>query len=182
MGEEYLARDTRLGRDVAIKVLPPDLAAEDGGRRRFQHMGDVKVELQEIEEALDAAGRAAAPARDRSHRRLWLPVGLSGALLASLASWCTWRRHTFVEMKAPQLVPLTVFNGVESHPALSPDGEQVAFSWEGEQVPGRQRPTNHIWLKLVGGSEVRALRSGTGTTSSQAGRPTADRSRFCAGR
>jgi eukaryotic-like serine/threonine-protein kinase len=36
MGEVYRARDTRLGRSVAVKVLPLELAAEPGRRRRFE--------------------------------------------------------------------------------------------------------------------------------------------------
>jgi serine/threonine protein kinase len=36
MGEVYRARDTRLGRDVAVKVLPGDLASDPDRRRRFE--------------------------------------------------------------------------------------------------------------------------------------------------
>ena len=36
MGEVYRARDTRLGRDVAIKVLPAALAADPDRLRRFE--------------------------------------------------------------------------------------------------------------------------------------------------
>src|SRR5262245_42804657 len=36
MGEVYRARDTRLNRDVAIKILPPAFAADPDRLRRFE--------------------------------------------------------------------------------------------------------------------------------------------------
>jgi len=37
MGEVYRARDTRLGRDVAVKVLPAGLSADPERLQRFGH-------------------------------------------------------------------------------------------------------------------------------------------------
>ena len=36
MGEVYRARDTRLNRDVAVKILPTDLSADNGRLQRFE--------------------------------------------------------------------------------------------------------------------------------------------------
>ncbi len=40
MGEVYLAQDTRLGRKVAIKVLPAEFASDPERLARFEQSGD----------------------------------------------------------------------------------------------------------------------------------------------
>jgi Tol biopolymer transport system component len=45
MGEVYRARDTRLNRDVALKVLPVDWAGDVDRRTRFQHEAQVLAAL-----------------------------------------------------------------------------------------------------------------------------------------
>jgi eukaryotic-like serine/threonine-protein kinase len=37
MGEVYRARDPRLGREVAIKILPPAFSSDADRHRRFEH-------------------------------------------------------------------------------------------------------------------------------------------------
>src|SRR5919106_2308150 len=45
MGEVYKARDTRLDRTVAIKVLPEDFAADPDRRQRFEREARVVASL-----------------------------------------------------------------------------------------------------------------------------------------
>ena len=45
MGEVYRARDTKLDRDVAIKVLPDGVAADPGSLARFQREARVVAAL-----------------------------------------------------------------------------------------------------------------------------------------
>lgn len=45
MGDVYRARDKKLGRDVAIKVLPDEFAKDDERLRRFQREAKVLASL-----------------------------------------------------------------------------------------------------------------------------------------
>src|SRR5436309_2189587 len=61
MGVVYLARDERLGRRVALKVLAPDLAADEEFRARFVRESRIAASLDHpnivpIYEAGEAAG------------------------------------------------------------------------------------------------------------------------------
>jgi eukaryotic-like serine/threonine-protein kinase len=55
MGEVYKARDTRLARTVAIKVLPAGAAADVTARARFEREAHAIAALDEVQRAgLDA--------------------------------------------------------------------------------------------------------------------------------
>ncbi|OBF88499.1 hypothetical protein A5791_17695 [Mycobacterium sp. 852002-51163_SCH5372311] len=47
MGRVYRAHDTMIGRDVAVKVLPPELGAEPGYRARFKREAHAAARLNE---------------------------------------------------------------------------------------------------------------------------------------
>jgi Tol biopolymer transport system component len=118
--------------------------------RRFQHIGDVKVELVEIkEEAESTAVTSAAPGRRRRLR--WLGAGLTGAVLLGAGGWFLWPSRD-AESPSPLVVSLTSTPGRETEPSFSPDGNQVAFSWDGEKADNRD-----LYIKIVGSAEARRL-------------------------
>ena len=124
--------------------------------RRFQNMADVRVALLELKEESES-GRlpeaAAAPARQRA----WLWAGAAVLVLALLGTglWLIERRAT--PLPQPSVMPVTTYPGSQTEPSFSPDGKQVAFSWDGEKG---DNPS--IYAKLLG--ETNALRLTTSPT------------------
>jgi serine/threonine protein kinase len=94
------------------------------------------------------SGPATSSAPARSRRRLWLVAGLAGLLAMAAAAWLLLRPPP----PPPRVVPVTSLRGIELAPSLSPDGEQVAFMWNGEKLDNFD-----IYLKMIGSSEVRRL-------------------------
>ena len=120
-------------------------------QRRFQHMTDLLVELQEVKEESDSAAVAPAAAAARKKRATWGVAGLAVLLIASAAAAWLWRSRTTPLLPA-RVVPLTALPGHEDAATFSPDGQQVAFSWNGEKGDN-----GDIYVKLIGASELHRL-------------------------
>jgi Tol biopolymer transport system component/predicted Ser/Thr protein kinase len=113
--------------------------------KRFQSMGDVALEIDEVVASLDS-GRLPPPGTKARRRVAWL---VAGAALLALAALVAWRlaRGPARPPAPPRLSQLTSYPGSELYPAFSPDGTQVAFSWNGEKQDNWD-----IHVKLVGAS------------------------------
>src|SRR3990172_4697974 len=70
MGEVYRARDTKLGRDVAIKVLPEAFAQDEGRMKRFEREAQLLASLNHSNiAAIYGLEEAESPQPERSAER-----------------------------------------------------------------------------------------------------------------
>jgi Tol biopolymer transport system component len=95
--------------------------------RRFQHMDDLKVALEEVKEESDS-GTAAMPAAPPRRRWVWAAL-LPVLLVAGFFAWRIWWSPP--SAKPLRAVALTTFPGAKRSPSFSPDGNYVAFAWSG---------------------------------------------------
>ena len=118
--------------------------------RRFQLMEDVKIALEELKEESDSGklttGAPAQLARAQKPPNRLLAAGLLalGLVLIGTGIWLRVFHPGVTGGPAPRVVPLTTYPGLEIEPALSPDGKQVAFAWNGEKEDNFD-----IYVKLV---------------------------------
>jgi Tol biopolymer transport system component/tRNA A-37 threonylcarbamoyl transferase component Bud32 len=120
--------------------------------RRFQHMTDLKVELEEVKEESDS-GMTTPGVRAPRRRGVWVAAGLVGALAVATGGFLLWRSRR-PEPPASSLVPVTSTPGSETDPSFSPDGDQVAFAWDGEKGDNVD-----IHVKMIGSNETHRLTS-----------------------
>jgi serine/threonine protein kinase/Tol biopolymer transport system component len=140
-----LREEPRLASQIA-KDLPLELeriitrCLKKDPRRRFQHVGDVQVELVELKEEVDSGALASAPPRRLEHRSWrWALAGvLAIGLVVGAALW--WRSTPPSSQPLIRLsVELPDFTVTATGPSavLSPDGTRVAYTGRG--VDGKSR-------------------------------------------
>ncbi|MBK9373989.1 MAG: PD40 domain-containing protein [Holophagales bacterium] len=117
-----------------------------------------------------AGGVEPGPACDRSPPRRQggprpAPPPASSGLGCAGGTWRA-RRRTTEDAGSRRPVPLTSFTGRILWPALSPDGNQVAFAWNGEA-----QESFDLYVKLVGPGVPIRLTNDPGTESSPAWSP-----------
>jgi Tol biopolymer transport system component/predicted Ser/Thr protein kinase len=118
--------------------------------RRFQHMDDVRTLLDRLREDSESGRLAAAAPPPRSGLSRAAMGGLALAALVAMAAVGIWLgRRTFSAVDAPLAEsPLTAYPGLEIQPTFSPDGNEVAFAWNGEKEDNFD-----IYRKLIGPGE-----------------------------
>jgi Tol biopolymer transport system component/tRNA A-37 threonylcarbamoyl transferase component Bud32 len=114
--------------------IPPDLEGiilrclRKDPARRYQTMADLKVALEDVDE--ESSSRR--PIGTLSLRR-WAWAALVPMILAAaFFAWQAWRSRDAGQPAPPlRAVSLTTFPGVEFYPSLAPEGNHVAFAWNG---------------------------------------------------
>ena len=116
---------------------------EKDPKRRLHAVADADSEL---DEALGAGKPATAPGEARSTFRAgrWLAVAIAAGLILAAGAWRWWPSRPD-NLPPARVMPLTSYQGIEASPTLSPDGKQVAFSWDGEKGDNED-----IYVVIVG--------------------------------
>jgi serine/threonine protein kinase/Tol biopolymer transport system component len=114
---------------------------------RWQNAREVKLELEFVGRSLSIQ-----PAPPERKRRLWPALlGITG-VLAALITLAIYFKSGPIDLMA---VPLTSYPGLAMQPSLSPDGNQIAFTWNGER-----EGVFHVYVKQIGPGNALQLTSG----------------------
>ena len=117
--------------------------------RRFQHMSEAKIALDDLRQESESGSAHSIHPKElaplRKPRLAWFwPAALLVAAVLALAAWVL-RTPTVASQPPLMAIPFTTYPGSEGQPSFSPDGNQVAFTWDGEH-----ENNTDIYVKLVG--------------------------------
>ena len=120
---------------------------------RYQTAADLRADLKRLYRDTTSGHRTAAVATAEARikeipRRAWIgAIGLV-IVVAAIVTWFFKLAPAKYSGPPPRVVPLTSTSGEKGAPALSPDGNEIAFAWEGEK--NQRSDVSHIYVQLVG--------------------------------
>ena len=126
-------------------------------QRRYQHIDDVKVALEDVKEESESGVTAPASVARRQRRGSIAALVAAALVIVGVTAWLLLSQRPSPGLAPMRPVALTSLTGAEFFPTFSPDGEQVAFSWN-----GTKQDNWDVYVTLVGSSDVRRLTSDPG--------------------
>jgi Tol biopolymer transport system component/DNA-binding winged helix-turn-helix (wHTH) protein len=139
------------------KALGEDLSGnhcvETVPRRGYRFVAPIRVVEESDSEHRPASRKSALqPVALPLARRTWLSLGAVFVVLATAVGVWLFRGSPGKPEAAPEVIPLTTYPGSEESPSFSPDGNQVAFSWNGEK-----QDNYDIYVKQIGSTDADRL-------------------------
>jgi eukaryotic-like serine/threonine-protein kinase len=121
---------------------------------RYQTVADLRADLKRLHRDTTSGHTAAQSSQltvATSKRKFpgWLwAAGVIVLAIAAPSGWFYFSTPKKYSGPPPRLLPFTSFPGDKSYPAFSPDGNEIAFSWQGEN--SKDSNVYHIYVQLVG--------------------------------
>jgi Tol biopolymer transport system component/tRNA A-37 threonylcarbamoyl transferase component Bud32 len=145
---------------------------------RYQSAADLKISLSDLQRETESGTAELTPSSAGTVRPKRRGQGVAAALalgLAAGAAGAWWLASLGASHTAPsvEVRPLTTYAGNESEPALSPDGKQIAFAWDGPN-----RDNYDIYMRLVEGGTALRLTTDTAPDHAPAWSPDGQRLAF----
>lgn len=115
------------------ELLPSATGGQEQSSKQSSEEGS--EEGSEPSSAQPTATPTSPPTLRARHWKLWAAGIVGFALALAFVAWFQrpWRAGNTANAAAVQLVPLTSFSNDYSKGAFSPDGNQVAFDWDGDE-------------------------------------------------
>ena len=135
--------------DAGLRASAAKALAKDPGQR-YQAM-------REFAHDLESGSSFSRPTLPRLRPQVFAALGLITATLLAAYLWIWPRMTRHSAGPAPAVVPITSFAGNKDHASFSPDGNQIAFAWNGGSATSRSRD---IYVKGVGAGEPLRIAGG----------------------
>ena len=147
----------RAGLPIELDFMVGKALAKDAADR-YQHVEEVIVDLRALERRTESGSGSGRPSSrtvtaaswespERSRRLRFAWAGAAAVLVLTIAGAALWNFLPTTEppLEPMQPVPLTSYPGYDAVGSFSPDGNQVAFVWNGEE-----QDNFDIYVKVVG--------------------------------